>query len=166
MDRNIWWEWFRLKAGTRVMGSVSARCTSAALPPRSQGRGDFELCTHCTAQQAQTWRTLKANRRPSKWEPWLLHTWTLFTLHDYLSQTEMLGNPFSPTGHRAEQAFKSTAQMNRTALSIFNWLYCMLRWVRWLQTVWKIITALFYLSLISSAEQHSEAILGSQSQTE
>lgn len=140
MDRNIWWEWFRLKAGTHVMGSVSARCTSAALPPRSQGRGDFELCTHCTAQQAQTWR---ASKRAS----WLLHTWILFTLHDYLTQTEMLGDRLSPTGDRAEQTCKSTAQMNRTALSIFNWLYCMLLWVRWLQTVWKIITALFYLNL-------------------
>lgn len=107
MDRNIWWERFRLKAGTRVMGSVSARCTSAALPPRSQGRGDFELCTHCTAQQPQTRRTLKANRRASKRASWLLHTWILFTLHDHLSQTETLGNPpFSPTGDWAEQTLK------------------------------------------------------------
>lgn len=48
MDRNIWWEWFRLRAGTQVMESV---CTSAILAPQSQGRGDFELCTHTRTAQ-------------------------------------------------------------------------------------------------------------------
>lgn len=63
------------------------------------------------------WHTLsvKAHRQPSK-QARLLHTLILFSLHHYLSETEMRSNPLSPDGGNVLKKCENTLQMNYSAI--------------------------------------------------